>query len=186
MVAQAEEKWKRRFQEVTDEKEEANMKLAELQGKVSIALLVQEIISSAKLKTCYQYSHTLCQMEHDLLLSGFWWGTKQVLCPSWYQPLLYTPNSWVMDHTTSVYVLYSFRKALWALSLHSRIRSLKVLWDQGAVLFEKTKMSNKHLQMSGRRQRILLTYFNTPSVGPAGNRIRAYCSKVWYPTYWVN
>ena len=45
MVAQAEEKWKRRFQEVTDEKEEANMKLAELQGKVSIALLVQEIIS---------------------------------------------------------------------------------------------------------------------------------------------
>ena len=44
MVAQAEEKWKRRFQEVTDEKEEANMKLAELQGKVSIALLVQEII----------------------------------------------------------------------------------------------------------------------------------------------
>lgn len=49
MVAQAEEKWKRRFQEVTDEKEEANMKLAELQGKVSIALLVQEIISYAKL-----------------------------------------------------------------------------------------------------------------------------------------
>lgn len=48
MVAQAEEKWKRRFQEVTDEKEEANMKLAELQGKVSIALLVQEII----IKTC--------------------------------------------------------------------------------------------------------------------------------------
>lgn len=47
MVAQAEEKWKRRFQEVTDEKEEANMKLAELQGKVSIALLVQEIISYA-------------------------------------------------------------------------------------------------------------------------------------------
>lgn len=45
MVAQAEEKWKRRFQEVTDEKEEANMKLAELQGKVSIALLVQEIIN---------------------------------------------------------------------------------------------------------------------------------------------
>ena len=45
MVAHAEEKWKRRFQEVTDEKEEANMKLAELQGKVSIALLVQEIIS---------------------------------------------------------------------------------------------------------------------------------------------
>lgn len=72
MVTQAEEKWKRRFQEVTDEKEEANMKLAELQGKVSIALLVQEIISSAKLKTCYQYSHTLCQMEHDLFLSGFW------------------------------------------------------------------------------------------------------------------
>lgn len=49
MVAQAEEKWKRRFQEVTDEKEEANMKLAELQGKVSIALLVQEIISYPKL-----------------------------------------------------------------------------------------------------------------------------------------
>ena len=49
MVAQAEEKWKRRFQEVTDEKEEANMKLAEFQGKVSIALLVQEIISYAKL-----------------------------------------------------------------------------------------------------------------------------------------
>lgn len=45
MVAQAEEKWKRRFQEVTDEKEEANVKLAELQGKVSIALLVQEIIN---------------------------------------------------------------------------------------------------------------------------------------------
>ena len=45
MVAQAEEKWKRRFQEVTDEKEEANMKLAELQGKVRIALLVQEIIN---------------------------------------------------------------------------------------------------------------------------------------------
>ena len=45
MVAQAEEKWKRRFQEVTDEKEEANMKLAELQGKVRVALLVQEIIN---------------------------------------------------------------------------------------------------------------------------------------------
>lgn len=45
MVAQAEEKWKRRFQEVTDEKEEANVKLAELQGKVSIALLVQEVIN---------------------------------------------------------------------------------------------------------------------------------------------
>lgn len=72
MVAQAEEKWKRRFQEVTDEKEEASMKLAELQGKVSIALLVQEIISYAKLKACYHYSHTFCQMEHDLILFGFW------------------------------------------------------------------------------------------------------------------
>ncbi|XP_066020866.1 FK506-binding protein 15-like isoform X2 [Pocillopora verrucosa] len=35
MVAQTEEKWKRRFQEVTDEKEETVKKLAELQEKVS-------------------------------------------------------------------------------------------------------------------------------------------------------
>ena len=34
MVAQTEEKWKRRFQEVADEKEEANKKQAELQAKV--------------------------------------------------------------------------------------------------------------------------------------------------------
>ena len=34
MVAQTEEKWKRRFQEVTDEKEETVKKLAELQEKV--------------------------------------------------------------------------------------------------------------------------------------------------------
>ena len=34
MVAQTEEKWKRRFQEVSDEKEETVKKLAELQGKV--------------------------------------------------------------------------------------------------------------------------------------------------------
>lgn len=34
MVAQTEEKWKRRFQEVTDEKEETVKKLAELKEKV--------------------------------------------------------------------------------------------------------------------------------------------------------
>lgn len=44
MVAQAEEKWKRRFQEVTDEKEEANMKLAELQGKVSIHFWYKKLL----------------------------------------------------------------------------------------------------------------------------------------------
>jgi len=40
MVAQTEEKWKRRFQEVTDEKEEAIKKLAELQEKVRIRRLL--------------------------------------------------------------------------------------------------------------------------------------------------
>ena len=36
MVAQADEKWKRRFQEVLDEKEEASRKLLELQEKASV------------------------------------------------------------------------------------------------------------------------------------------------------
>ena len=37
MVSQTEEKWKRRFQEATDEKEETNKKLGELQAKVRVA-----------------------------------------------------------------------------------------------------------------------------------------------------
>lgn len=37
MVAQKEEKWKRRFQEVSDEKEDSVKKLAELQEKVRTA-----------------------------------------------------------------------------------------------------------------------------------------------------
>lgn len=37
MVAQTEEKWRRRFQEVSDEKEDTVKKLAELQEKVRTA-----------------------------------------------------------------------------------------------------------------------------------------------------
>ena len=39
MVAQTEEKWKRRYQEVLDEKEETIKKLAELQEKVRTATM---------------------------------------------------------------------------------------------------------------------------------------------------
>lgn len=55
MVAQTEEKWKRRFQEVTDEKEETVKKLAELKEKV--------------MKVCF-YSLGVLQIElrTDILL----------------------------------------------------------------------------------------------------------------------
>lgn len=47
MVAQTEEKWKRRFQEVTDEKEETVKKLAELKEKVMKRLLFLLVGSTA-------------------------------------------------------------------------------------------------------------------------------------------
>lgn len=40
MVAQTEEKWKRRFQDVSDEKEDTVKKLAERQEKVGTAYLL--------------------------------------------------------------------------------------------------------------------------------------------------
>ena len=53
-----------------------------------------------------------------------------------------------------------------------------VRWAYGfSSLSEKTRKSN-HLQMSEQRQHFLLSYLNTLSVGPAGNRTRAYRSTV--------
>ena len=45
-------------------------------------------------------------------------------------------------------------------------------------LSEKTRKSN-HLQMLEQRQHLLLDYFKTPSVGPAGNRTRASRTADW-------
>lgn len=62
MVAQTEEKWKRRFQEVTDEKEETVKKLAELQEKV--------------IKVCfYQLGVLQIELRTDILLKFhvLWW-----------------------------------------------------------------------------------------------------------------
>ena len=50
---------------------------------------------------------------------------------------------------------------------------------------EKTQESNR-LQMLEQRQHLLLNYFKTLSVGPAGNRTRASCTIDWHLTNWAN
>jgi len=55
MVAQTEEKWKRRFQEVSDEKEETVKKLAELQEKVRTAYSLREASCTIFIELCFLF-----------------------------------------------------------------------------------------------------------------------------------
>ena len=52
-------------------------------------------------------------------------------------------------------------------------------WTYGLTsLFEKTQRS-KHLQMLEQRQHLLVNYFKTLSVGPAGDRTQAPRTVDW-------
>ena len=72
-------------------------------------------------------------------------------------------------HSIVVYIPYSFRTVVWVLLRPTRTRWVKVLWDgiYGFSSLSKTRKSNR-LQMSLQRQYFPLSYFKTPSVGPAG------------------
>ena len=60
------------------------------------------------------------------------------------------------------------------------------LWTYGLTsLSEKTQRSN-HLRMLEQKQHVLLNYFKTLSVGPAGNRTRASRTADWRLTNCAN
>ena len=52
-------------------------------------------------------------------------------------------------------------------------------------LSKMTRRSN-HLQMLEQRKHLLLNYFKTLSVGPAGNRAQASRTVDWHLTNWAN
>ena len=59
-------------------------------------------------------------------------------------------------------------------------------WAYGLMsLSEKTRRSI-HLQMLEQWQHLLLSYFKTPSVGPAGNRTQASRTADWRLTNWAH
>ena len=80
------------------------------------------------------------------------------------------PQPVKVDHTTGIYDPYSFRIVMWVLLRPTRTNQWKCC-ETGPTVFsflsEKTRKSN-HLQMSLQRQRFLLSYLKTLSVGPAG------------------
>ena len=79
-------------------------------------------------------------------------------------PFITHPAHERLYHTTRVYAPYSLQTAVRVLLRPTRIRTVTELWDGAygfSSLAEKTRMSNL-------RQHILLSYFKTLSVGPAG------------------
>ena len=77
------------------------------------------------------------------------------------------PQPGKVDHTTGVYVLYSFRTIVLVLLRPTRTDQMWHGTYGVSSLSEKTRKSN-HLQMSLQRQHFLLSYLKTLSVGPVG------------------
>ena len=79
-----------------------------------------------------------------------------------------------VDHNTEVYVPYSFQTMVWILlgQHKNQVSVSPVRRGHGfSSLSEKTRKSNR-LQMSLQKQRFLLSYLKTLSVGPPGVRTR--------------
>ena len=135
---------------------------------ILISLIVAWPRCLAVLGACFGL-HTIRMMFIIYLItSTIWWGThnrvrlqfKCVLVDNPPPP----PSPGEVDHTTVVYVPYSFWTVVWVLLRPTRTRKAKVLWD-GTYGFssssEKTRKSNR-LQMSLQRQHFLLSYFEDP------------------------
>ena len=76
-----------------------------------------------------------------------------------------------VDHTTGIYVPYSFRKMVWVLLHHIKIEPGMLSALRRDLRFfvhirEDYRKSN-NLQISLQRQHFLLSYLKTLSVGPA-------------------
>ena len=80
------------------------------------------------------------------------------------------PQPVEVDHTTGVYIPYSFRTVVWVSFTSHMNKLVKVLWDGTygfSSLSEKTRKSN-HLHMSLPRQHFPLSYLKTLSAGLVG------------------
>ena len=87
------------------------------------------------------------------------------------------------DHNTGITTLL-FARTVWVLLSPSVEGSRD--WTYGLTSLSKMTRRSNHFQILEQRQHLLLNYFKTLSVGPAGNRTRASRTIDWHLTNYAN